>query len=242
MISCPLDQNKINGKYRMISHPFKLIFGNHTLCCDRYGEKCHAMVLHGAGDSSRERFSRMREHLNADGLPSVCFDFIGHGQTGGNLRSTSLQKRTKQAAAVIRHTCAFPLTLIAASMGAYTAIKLTQLFPVKNLVLLVPAVYTPVAYHLPFGPEFSAAIRTPNSWRESDAFGILEKFKGHLLVVAAENDQVIPKEIITLIHESAKHAKTNRIHTVPNSGHRSLFPEDRDFDRTMNMIIEMQTK
>ncbi len=68
--------------------------------------------------------------------------------------------------------------LIAASMGAYTAIRLTEIVSVKNLVLLVPAAYTPRAYHLPFGPAFSAAIRIPCSWKESDAYPILENFKG----------------------------------------------------------------
>jgi len=226
----------------MTSQPFKLIFNNKNLYCHRYAEKCHAIILHGAGNSSMERFSRMRDHLNAGGLSSVSFDFIGHGKTGGTLNSTSLQKRTAQAAAVIRHTCLEPLTLIAASMGAYTAIKLTQLFSVKNLVLLVPAVYTPLAYHLPFGPEFSAAIRVPGSWRESDAYGILEEFEGNLLIVAAENDHIIPEEVITRIHDSAIHAKINQLYTIPRSGHRSLFPEDQDFIRTINMIIEMHTK
>jgi len=237
------DHNQHNTpmeKEQMIPHPFELIFENHKLYGDTYGKKCDTMVLHGAGKSSRERLSRIRDHLNAGGLPSVCFDFIGHGETGGDIMSTSLEKRTGQAEAVIRHTCSEPLTLIAASMGAYTAVKLTQLFWVKNLVLLVPAVYSPLAYHLPFGPKFSAAIRQPFSWRESDAFGILENFKGNLLVIAAENDNIIPKEVITRIHDSAKHAKTNRVYTVPCSGHRSLFPKDKDFNLVMNMIVDMQ--
>ncbi len=222
--------------------PFELVFDDSMLYGDAYGSECGTIVLHGAGQSSRERFSRMRESLNANGVPSVCFDCIGHGETGGDIKATSLHGRTAQAAAVIRHTCTEPLTLIAASMGAYTAIKLAEIFPVKNMVLLVPAVYTPLAYQLPFGPEFSAAIRVPGSWRKSDAFSILERFKGNLLIVAAENDNVIPEEVITGIHDSAKHAKTNRVHTVPASGHRSLFPTVKDFNVTMNMIVEMESE
>ena len=38
------------------------------------------------------------------------------------------------------------IALIGASMGAYTAIRLTETFSVDNLILLVPAVYTPQAY------------------------------------------------------------------------------------------------
>ncbi len=223
-------------------NPFELVFDDSILYGDVYEDRCDTIVLHGAGQSSRERFSRMRESLNTNGVPSVCFDFIGHGETGGDIKATSLHGRTEQAAAVIRHTCTEPLTLIAASMGAYTAIKLAEIFSVKNMILLVPAVYTPLAYHFPFGPKFSEAIRVPGSWRESDAFTILGKFKGNLLVVAAENDHVIPEEVITRIHDSARRAKTRRVHTVPASGHRSLFPTVKDFNVTMDMIVEMESE
>jgi len=215
---------------------FELPFGNHLLQGDSYKMGCEALVLHGAGKSSRTRFTRLRQSLNAHGIPSASFDFIGHGDTGGSLLNSSLRERTEQAAAVIRHACTEPLTLIAASMSAHTAIKLTEQFAVANLVLLVPAVYTPGGYDLPFGPAFSAAIRVPGSWRNSDAFDILSSFKGNLLVVAAEADDVIPFEVVEKIHASASSAKTRRLHVVPGSGHLSLFPTEHDFLMVVDMI------
>lgn len=216
---------------------FELPFEDFVLRGDTYDESCETIVLHGAGQSSRKRFSRMRTNLNAHGIPSVSFDFIGHGETGGALLGTSLRARTKQAAIVIRHACAEPLTLIAASMGAYTAIKLTEMFSVNNLVLMVPAVYTPKAYDIEFGPEFSAIIRVPNSWQDSDAFSILKGFTGNLLIIAAENDHVIPIEVTERIHESARHARSNRLHIVPESTHLSLFPKLDDFHLALDMIV-----
>ena len=218
---------------------FEISFDHHRLKGDMWDDECRAIVLHGAGQSSRERFSRLRAHLNTRGLPSVGFDFIGHGETGGRLTGSSLSSRTEQATAVIRQTCKEPLTLIAASMGAYTAILLTRVFRVTNLVLLVPAVYTSRAYHLPFGPEFSAAIRTPYSWKDSDAFGILEAFTGNLLVVAAENDSVIPEEVIDMIRQSAVLARSRHVYTVPGSAHLRLFPRDGDFNSVIDLIIGM---
>jgi pimeloyl-ACP methyl ester carboxylesterase len=206
---------------------------------DSYKMGCETIVLHGAGKSSRTRFTRLRQSLNAHGIPSVSFDFIGHGDTGGNLLNSSLHGRTDQASAVIRHACMEPLTLIAASMSGYTAIKLTEKFAVDNLILLVPAVYTAVAYDLPFGSEFSAAIRVPGSWQDSDAFSILSVFKGNLLVIAAESDDVIPVEVVEKIHTSAKNAKVRLLHFVPDSGHLSLFPREQDFLMVLDMIIEV---
>jgi len=218
---------------------FKLPFGHHVLQGDAYGKRCRAIVLHGAGKSSRHRFSRLRTFLNANGLPTVSFDFIGHGATGGRLGESSLHDRTDQASAVIDYACAEPLTLIGASMSGYTAIRLTETFAVDNLILLVPAVYTPEAYDLAFGPAFSAAIRSPGSWRNSDAFNILSAFRGNLLIVAAESDAVIPVEVTEKIYQSATTAKARRLHTVPGSRHRSLFLREQDFRRVMDMVIDM---
>ena len=133
---------------------FEIPFGPSLLRGDGYAAVCRTIVLHGAGKSSRERFARLRRGLNDNGMPSASFDFIGHGETGGSLLGSTLHERTDQAAAVIRLTCREPLTLIGASMSGYTAVRLTETFAVDNLVLLVPAVYTPRAYDLPFGPAF----------------------------------------------------------------------------------------
>lgn len=219
--------------------PFQLPFGKYLIKGDSYRFDCEALVLHGAGKSSRLRFSKLRESLNGRGIPSSSFDFIGHGETGGHLSESSLKERTEQAALVIKHTCTEPLTLIAASMSGYTAIKLTKQFQVTNLILLVPAVYTPRAYDLPFSSEFSATIRTRSSWKESDAFKILYKFKGNLLIIAAEVDDVIPNEVIEGIYTSAKNTRSKLLHVVPNSVHTNLFPEETDFLLTLEKIIEV---
>ena len=218
---------------------FEIPFGPSLLRGDRYAAVCRTIVLHGAGKSSRERFARLRRGLNDNGMPSASFDFIGHGETGGSLLGSTLHERTDQAAAVIRRACREPLTLIGASMSGYTAVRLTETFAVDNLILLVPAVYTPRAYDLPFGPAFSAAIRTPGSWQASDALTLLSRFEGHLLIVAAESDDVIPREIPESIFAAAQKAASRHLHIVPGSGHLSLFPRERDFRRVLAMITEM---
>ena len=218
---------------------FELPFDRYALRGDEYETGCRTIVLHGAGKSSRARFSRLRKSLNDNGMSSVSFDFVGHGETGGNLLGSTLRGRTDQAEAVIRHACIEPLTLIGVSMSGYTAIKLTERFDVDNLVLLVPAVYTPQAYDIPFGPLFSAAIRVSGSWQDSDAFTILSGFTGNLLIIAAEFDHVIPREVIERIQDSATNAAVRRLHIVPGSGHLSLFPREQDFLSALGMITDV---
>jgi len=219
---------------------FELPYGNHLLKGDLYASAqvdCSTIILHGAGKSSRTTFSRLRYHLCLNGFSSVGFDFVGHGETGGEIQETTLRGRTEQAAEVIKHKCQGPLTLIGASMGAYSAVKLTEHFEVENLILLVPAVYTPRAYEVPFGPRFSAMIREPESWADSDAFDTLSNFAGSIIIIAAEFDDVIPSKLIDQLYASTIRAKKRNLHVVPDSRHLSLFPQEKDFHEAMDLLL-----
>ena len=191
----------------------------------------HMLLLHGAGVSSRATASRsgLRPALQQRGIATTSFDCVGHGDTGGVLATSSLHSRTRQAEAVIMarklaDPLADPLVICGASMGAYNAIRLTQTQQVAGLVLIVPGVYTPAAYRLPFGPQFSEVIRRDRSWAGSDAWEILKQFKGDLLVIAAERDAVIPLEIPERLVLSARQARSRRLRVVADADHNHLFP------------------
>jgi alpha-beta hydrolase superfamily lysophospholipase len=102
-------------------------FDRHVLVGDvLFGkEPPRLLVLHGDGQSNRERFRRVREHFFAHGGGSVAFDCVGHGETGGDLKQSSLQRRTAQACTVIDAVnMPRPFSILAASMEGYTAVTL----------------------------------------------------------------------------------------------------------------------
>jgi esterase/lipase len=107
-------------------------------------------------------------------------------------------------------------------MGGYTAVKLTQYFNFQNLILFVPAMYSRRAYSLYFNDGFSKVIREKNSWFDSDAWDILNNFRGNLLLITAENDDIIPEDIVKKIFESATKSKNKFIHEVQGSPHQIL--------------------
>jgi hypothetical protein len=218
---------------------FEIPFQDHILAGDLAAEPCNTIVLHGAGTSNRKRFRRLRSGLHAEGLPTCSFDFIGHGETGGELGCSSLRERTLQASRVIETCLKEPLTLIGASMSGYTAVKLTLLHEVKNLVLVVPAMYTPLAYEVPFNAGFSEIIRSHRSWVRSDAWEILREFRGRLLVVAAEHDTVIPREVVQRTFESATQAQSRDLYIVPGASHGALLASEKEFRRVVGMIKSM---
>lgn len=182
------------------------------------------LFLHGAGQAERGRFLPLREALLVQyGIPSCAVDFIGQGETGGDLLSSSLKHRSEQAIAVIeQQALTQPLNIIAASMSAYIAVKLTQHYKVNSLTLMVPAIYDVAAYRVPFGEAFSTLLRRSKSWEDSDAWNILNHFLGNITVVSAAFDTVIPAEIIEKLRQCTSRAKQKNYIEIAESSHQLL--------------------
>ena len=131
MTDVPVDQMHAKKKRY---HPFHVTFGSHNLVGDvvTSDTSSQVLILHGAGESGRCRFNFFREHLLSNGISSCAFDFIGHGDTGGDIKRSNLYERTKQACKTIRvQRIPLPLKIVGASMGAYTAVKLTKYYEIE---------------------------------------------------------------------------------------------------------------
>ncbi len=195
---------------------------------------------------TRERYRDFRARLAQGAIGSLAFDFVGWGETGGDVGESSLQSRTEQACAVIEAVdLKPPLCLFGASMGGYTTVKLLERYPVESVILFVPAIYDSAAYPVPFGEEFSKIIRKPESWAASDAWEILQRFRGRLLVVAAGQDTVIPQDVIQRIHAAAANAAEREIYTVEQSPHlliHYLSQNERECERVVELARHYLTR
>jgi pimeloyl-ACP methyl ester carboxylesterase len=227
-------------------HRIQVGFESHTLIGDVIsdGSPPQLLVLHGAGNSCRQNFQLLREELFAAGISSAAFDFVGHGDTGGNLKSSSLSSRTRQARRVVDAlNLKQPLALMGVSMSAYTAVKLLEHYQIKSLILLVPAIYSSQAYTISFNGGFTDIIRQAESWNHSDAWSILAQYTGRLLIVAGENDRIIPRAVINKIYDSAINAAERKLHIAPDASHflftdlRSNNPDE--FDHIFGLICNM---
>lgn len=225
---------------------FDVPFDGHVLKADHYvGRDSNRIIyLHGAGNSQRHSHRLLRGALQQRGLGSVCFDAIGHGETGGTLAQSSVASRTRQAQAVMAaQAMPEPLVVFGSSMGAYNAIRLTEQHKIDALVLIVPGVYTPSAYEVPFGPDFSTVIRRERSWADSDAWEILSRFEGRLLVIHAEHDATIPLEISERLVAAARRAQSRQLFIVPGAEHNRLWAllaeTPADFNAALELVLEV---
>lgn len=203
---------------------FAVPFGQHRLIGNRLTPPDAvdtALILHGAGQSTAAGFTELRAYLAARQVETLVFDCVGHGKTGGAQLGTTLAQRVDQLMAVVRAQSleAAPLTLMGFSMGAYVAMQAAAAMGAARLCLAIPAAYAPQAFHVPFGPQFSAVLRAPRSWEHSDAFELVKSYTGDLLVVSAEHDLSIPAEIPARYCAGARNARSARHHVVARAGH-----------------------
>jgi pimeloyl-ACP methyl ester carboxylesterase len=160
--------------------------GEETLVGQKIGSgKPTILYLHGAGNSTKERGLPIMVKLAEAGLSIFCFDFSGHGESTGEMKNSSLEKRLSESQAALSFLDdKKPVTVIASSMAGHIALELVKRCPrVKNLILFYPAVYATKAFKIPFTEAFSDIIRQPNSWKDNDVMGSLQQFTGNLLVI-----------------------------------------------------------
>ena len=204
---------------------FEVPFQGTLLRGSRYtpsGATQTALVLHGGGTSAAEGFGELRLFLHARNIATLVFDAVGHGRTGGAQLGTTLEERVQQVITVVQSQGLAPdaLALVGFSMGAYVAVKAAAQLGVPRLCLAIPAAYATQAYQVPFGPQFSQILRTPDSWVNSDAFDLVADYTGHLLVLSAEEDSVVPSEIPHTYLTCAKRSASRQHHIIRRAGHQ----------------------
>ncbi|MFF9766387.1 alpha/beta hydrolase [Streptomyces sp. NPDC014636] len=168
-----------------------------------------AVLLHGAGNGSKERLLPFLTDFAAQGCRALAFDFSGHGDSTGALAELSLRRRYEQAVAVLdAHAPADdPLVLVGFSMSGQTVADLVRHYGrrVAAVGLCAPAVYAPEAWEVPFGTgegRFSELIRTPDSWRRSPALEALRSYEGRAVLAVPGNDTVIPPAVTEAVQEA----------------------------------------
>ncbi len=199
------------------------------------------LMLHG-GLKPASNYFYLAEKLHSMNISSFAFDHSGHGQSTGQLNQSSLKKRVNEAhEAVKAASFSQPVSIFSYSMGGYVAIKLINHIKIDKLVLLCPGIYDRDAYELKFDSGFTEVIRKEESWKNSDAYELLESFKGKLLVFIGEDDEVIPNGVIKLIKKHSLNTTKSEFVYLPNCPHNvSQWMQDdpKRLDRISKKIVE----
>ncbi|MFH9064343.1 alpha/beta fold hydrolase [Streptomyces coeruleorubidus] len=186
-----------------------------------------AVLLHGAGNGSKERLLPLLSEFAAHGCQALAFDFSGHGESTGLLPELSLRRRFEQAVSVIDAHARVdgPLVLVGFSMSGQTVADLVRHYGnrVAALGLCAPAVYAAQAWDVPFGAgdgRFSEIIRRPGSWRESPALDVLRGYEGRAVLAVPGTDEVIPPAVTQAVSEALARRAQFTHWELPEAEHR----------------------
>ncbi|PBC71276.1 hypothetical protein BX265_5873 [Streptomyces sp. TLI_235] len=187
------------------------------------GSGLTAVALHGAGDSDSARLLPLLGDLADHRCRVLALDFSGHGASSGRLAELSLERRLRQAAALIdRHAGDGGLVLVGFSMSGQTVADLTARYGsrVRALGLCAPAVYAQEAWPVRFGAGFTGIIRRPGGWRDSAALPALRAFRGRSVLAVPGHDEVIPPEVTAAVGEALATRSDHTRLVLPEAVHR----------------------
>ena len=183
------------------------------------------IFFHGRG-SSRERYLPMAECLSKKGMLTLAFDFRGCGVSDGKFENQTYKMGVEDGRAALEFLLKQSLDknrigIQGTSFGGYVAgmiLKDNRYLLVKSLVLRVPAAFSDQTVNVKGNVE-SGYFKRRENWINSSAFSGLEKFRGALLVIKSEKDDLIPSDLIQKYYDVAVKARKRELFVHKNAGH-----------------------
>ncbi|HEX6362601.1 MAG TPA: alpha/beta fold hydrolase [Albitalea sp.] len=170
------------------------------------------LFVHGWGGSQRQYLARARE-VAALGCVCLTFDLSGHEGTNEHRGTVSRETNLRDVLAAYdllashSHVDPSAIAVVGSSYGGYLAAILTTLRRVKWLALRVPALYIDSGWELPKLELHK--VQDLRSYRRSfvpaesnRALRACAAYRGDVLIVQSERDDIIPAEVITSYREA----------------------------------------
>lgn len=165
--------------------------------------------LHGLGPTATRHGVRyLLDELAEHGYGSLTFEYSGNGDSTGVLKESTLGRRREESLAAVAQLGRDEApVLIGTSMGAHLAATTVPVLRPRGLVLFVPAAYPSGSDDL----RFDGSLLKPGHYADSPAFAGVRAFDGDLLIIAAKNDQVVPREVIDGYLANAQNTRSTKV-------------------------------
>lgn len=160
------------------------------------------LLIHG-WESRQDRHFMLAEELANSGYLCVTFDMRGHGASEGDHTVFSRKDFLKDVFAVYdfavsqENNGTGDVIVLGSSFGAYMAALLSAERSVQALILRVPADYRDEGFDEPLYEQrnqigHSQWKEHPHSNQETAALRSVHQFKGDILIVESEKDELVP--------------------------------------------------
>lgn len=164
------------------------------------------LFVHGWGGSQEQYLKRARAAAGL-GCVSLTFDLRGHADTDEQQETVSRDENLRDVLAAYdllvsqSGVDSSAIGLVGSSYGGYLAAIATSLRSVRWLALCAPALYKDTGWELPKrrlhdDPDLPAYRRRNIPWESNRALRACAAFRGDVLIVEAEHDDVVPHPVI----------------------------------------------
>ena len=186
------------------------------------------LFVHGWGGSQEQYLARARE-IAALGCICLTFDLRGHAETDAQRETVTREDNLHDLVAAYDVLAARPgvdpsaIAVVGSSYGGYLAAILTSLRRVRWLGLRVPALYKDDDWALPNmrlkKPELAAYRRRAVSPNENRALEACAAFKGDVLIVESEHDDVVPHPAVASYMAAFENAHSVTYRVIEGADH-----------------------
>ena len=196
-----------------------------TLCFPEGKGPFPGVVFYHGMVSDRKGYIPLCRKLAKIGIVGLCFDHRGCGESEGEFGQISLVDRledAKKALEILRREIKLDKTrlgILGSSAGGYLAALLAEGENIKSLVLRAPPIYDDEIFREPMGKVYESRFTGRGEYKKSRVINRISQYKGSLLIIQSENDEVIPKEVIQAYSNNAVSAREKKIHIIRGATH-----------------------
>ena len=187
------------------------------------------LFVHGWGGSQQQYLARARE-IAALGCVCLTFDLTGHAGTQPQRETVSRESNLRDVLAaydvLARHPHVDPsaVAVVGSSYGGYLAAILTTMRRVKWLALRAPALYIDSGWELPKlqlhkEQDLRSYRRSTVPADQNRALRACAEFRGDVLIIESERDDVIPHAVVTSYREACVQAGSLTYRCIEGADH-----------------------
>lgn len=180
------------------------------------------LFVHGFSSNGRSN-EQYAKKVAPRGITGLTFDLPGHGSRADNNPDASVDTHLEKAAAAYDFLASQPgidrerIGVAGMSFGGYLALLLSDVRPVKSLLLRSPPMYPDRLRGMPRSAYTNEEALAPVREPDNTALIALSKFGGRVTLVTADSDEEVVSAV-TDGYQEVGHDVEEKI--LPNTGHR----------------------